>query len=266
MTETATTEETTYTAEEIQKMWEALPESVRDAISNINANIDAHNTNVALIKASQGDDAKKLLFELRDQNPKGDEKLGTFLTEIEKLNERIEALTAQANKRAETVYADQLKTPSEAEVKAAREAVSKSGAEVRAAAKGTLEFEKFLNQPLSIHIKAIGTLKGTGGGKSSSTGEIWRPRTSAIYVNGELIQKDVQNPTTGVKEPKSTFNIVAAHLNKLTGGKNYATTDLQSEYLKAAGGDKDNLPESVEFVIPFTKGDATVEFTVKVEK
>lgn len=261
-----TTTEKTYTAEELQKMWEALPEQVRTAIADINKKIDDHNANVALIKASQGDDAKKLLFELRDQNPKDDEKLGTFLAEITKLNERIESLTAQANKRAESVYADQLKTPTEEEVKAARESVAKSGAEVRAAAKGTLEFEKFLAVPLSVHIKAIGTLKGTGGGAKGTTGEVWRPRTSAIYVNGELVQKDVQNPSSGVKEPKSTFNIVAGHLNKLIGDKRFATADLQQEYLKAGGGDKDNLPESVSFTLPVTKGDTTINFEVKVEK
>lgn len=264
MAETET--EKTYTSEELQKMWESLPDQVRTALTSINEQIDAHNKNVALIKASQGDESKKLLFELRDQNPSGDEEIAKFLTEIDKLRGRVEDLVSKANKRAESVYADQLKMPTEEEVKSARESVSKSGTELRAAAKGTLEFEKFFGMPISVHIKQIGTLKGTGGGaKTGTTGEIWRPRTSAIYVNGELVQKDVAN-AQGVKEPKSTFNIVASHLNKLTNSKEFNTVDLQKAYLNAAGGDKDNLPESAEFKVPFTKGDTTIEFTVKVDK
>jgi len=260
------TAEKTYTAEELQTMWETLPEQVRTALTGINEQIDVHNRNVALIKASQGDESKKLLFELRDQNPNEDAQLTKWLTEVTKLNERIEQITAQMNTRAADVYADQLKMPTEDEVKSARESVSKSGTELRAAAKGTLEFEKFFGMPISVHIKQIGTLKGTGAKASSSGGDIWRPRTSAIYVNDEIVQKDVQNPKTRVMEPKSTFNIVAAHLNKLTSSKEFNTVDLQKAYLNAAGGDKDNLPESVSFPLEYTKGDATITFTVKVEK
>lgn len=265
MSETATENTATPSAEELQKMWDALPDQVRDAVSKVNTLIDAHNRNIALIKASQGDESKKLLFELRDQNPNEDAEISKYNSEIEKVQARYEDLIAKANKRAEVVYADQLKMPSETEVAKARESVSKSGSELRAAVKGFASFEDFLGVSLSAHIKDIGSLKGTGAKASSGGGDIWRPRTEAIYVNGELIQAEVQN-SKGVKELKSTFNVVASHLNKLTNGKNFTTVDLQQAYLKAAGGDKDKIAEEVEFTLPFTTGDTTVNFAIKVKK
>lgn len=263
MSETAT--EKTYTAEEIKAMWDALPEQIQQAITATNEKVDAHNRNIALIKAASGDEAKQLLFELRDQNPNGDEKLKKYNDEITRLNKRIEDLIKQASDRAAEVYAENLKTPTEEELKAARESVAKSGTELRAAIKGTSEFAKLMGVPLDVHFKSIETLRGSGGTRKSPTGDIWRPRLTDIFVNGEPIKAKVKN-AQGVEEERSTFNILNSFLNKKVGSKEFSVVDLQQAYLTAGGGDKDNLPETVEFDLPFKKGDAEINFRIKVVK
>lgn len=268
MSENTTAQENGLSAEQLEAQWNALPPQMRDTISAVNNRIDTHNKNVALIKAASGDESKKLLFELRDQNPSNDAELSKFLAEITKLNERIETLTAKANERAQSVYADQLKTPTEDEVNKAREDVSKSGQELRAAVKATSEFSKLMGMDLGVYFKEITSLKGTGAKRSSSGGEIWRPRWESIYANDELIQAEVKNPKTGAMEKKSTFNILTQELNKRANDRNaFSVVGIQQECLKAAGGDKDNLPEVIEFDLKHTLKDGTeMVFHIKCKR
>jgi hypothetical protein len=270
MTENAT-ETKTYTAEELKAMWEALPKDFQDAVTKVNDQIDEHNRNVSLIKASKETDTVKLLSEIREQNPENDPELEKFNAEITKLNERIEALVAKGNKVAEKYLP---KSITEDEVTAATEATRKSSSAIKDSVKSLETFESLMpTLVLTPHIKEAQSTRGLALiGSRGGSGETWRPRMRAIYLNGDLVQRDVQGPD-GTKKPKSTLNILASELNKRLETKEYSTVGLQEAYLNAiiaAGGSKDNVPDEVEFTIKHKyqseSGEQTLEMPVKVVK
>lgn len=272
MSDTATTEAApTYTSEDLAKMWEALPADFQAAIIKVNDQIDEHNKNVALIRASKEEDTTKLLHEIREQNPENDPKLAKFNAEITKLNERIEALVKQANEVAQQYLP---KKVSEEDVTKAQAATKESSGAIRDAIKGIETFESLMpTLKLTVHLKEIQSTRGLALiGSRGGSGETWRPRTSAIYLNDELIQKDVQQ-ADGTKKPKSTMNILASELNKRTESKNFNTLMLQEAYLKAiqeAGGSKDNVPDEVTFTLEYEyttdNGPQKLELPIKVVK
>ena len=269
---TATTENTeTYTAEQLDQMWQSLSDDFKTTVTTINGGIDEHNGNVQLIKASKEQDTTKLLHEIRESNPTNDPDLAKLNAEITKLDERRENLIAKANKLVQEKGLLPGKITEE-DVTAAQEATKKSGPALREQIKALQIFEGMMPVKLTPHIKEIQSTRGLAltGSRAGGGEGTWRPRTTAIYLNDTLIQKDVKQPNGEVKA-KSTINILAAELNKRTESKSFTTTMIQDAYLAAAGGDKENVPDEVTFELSHTyknaQGEDTeIKFPVKIVK
>lgn len=260
--------ETTYTTEELTKMWEALEPTLKDAINAVNTQVDEHNANVAIIRASKEGESPKLLQEIREQNPQGDAALKTLNKRITELNKQIEELVSQANDIAKKYLPKKL---TDEEIAKAQEALKTSGSAIKQAVTSLETFEGLVGKPLSVHVKQANSARGLAliGRAGSSDGETWRPRLSKVFINDEACEREVKN-TKGEKVVKSNFTILTAELNKRTKSDSFSTAEIQKIYLEAAGGDKDNIPEEVKFTLPYTysteNGEQTLEFEIKVVK
>lgn len=165
---------------------------------------------------------------------------------------------------------------SEEEVSKLKEETSQSHAALKAKSAAIVQMEEMMPMfkgkllPLVDEIK---TRRGTGGGsKSSSTGEIKRPRFKRITVNN-VTEDDKGNKvyTTDDKgEAKFTFSGVVAYLKKQHKGIKVVAKDLTDLYF----GDKssqDELPDTVTFTVPYTftsegGNETTVNYEIQATK
>jgi len=260
------------TAEELKAQFDALPEMFQETINKLNAEIDAHNSNVDSVKAAGAQDPKLIKAEIFEQNPKNNRKLARLREEELKLIKQIEDIRKQAY---EVIDTDGLmpKELTEAEVEKLKAEVASNAKTLKdqVTALSTMEeMMPFLKGKVLIHVHEIKTQRGTAKTGTKSGGEgPKRPRFKRIEING-VTADDKGNTVYGLVDgnEKYTFSFASAYLRKQHKGINWTSNDLQTKYF----GDKtsqDDLPEIHEFVMPYTYKDAgtgndvTINYTIK---
>lgn len=269
-----TTEEKTYSAEELKAMFDALPSEFRETIVKVNSEIDAHNTKVASIQSAEKQDPQLIKAEIFEQNPSNNKRLATLRKEELKLIEQIEAVRKQAY---EVIEKDGLmpKELTEDELKRLKDETAESVKNLRESVNALAKFEEMMPMfkgKLTPHVNEIKTRRGTAKtGGSTATGEgPKRIRFKRILVNN-VTQDDKGNTVYKIVdgEEKYTFTFAAMYLSKQHKGIKWTSKDLTDAYL--SGIDADNLPDKHTFVMPYTFKDAqgneqTVNFDITAER
>lgn len=268
---TAAAETPELTDAQKEELFNSLPEELRKALSDFNAEVAEHNKKVEAIKAADSTDPKQIKAEIYEQNSGNNKKLARLREQELKHLEAIENLRKQAYEIIET---DGLmpKDLSEEEVEKLKGETTDSLKSLKLKAetyKGMEEMLPMYKGKLLIHLDEIKTRRGTGGGtKSVASGDgPKRPRFKKIEVNG-VTQDDKGNTVYGVVngEEKYTISLLRDYLKKQHKGIKWTTKDLQDAYFE--GQDADNMPEVHTFELPYTfkdeKGNEhTVTYTIK---
>lgn len=274
MAENAAATETTtpeLTEDQKRELFESLPGDFKEAINNFNALADKHNGKQDSIKAAESQDPKLIKAEIYEQNTQNHKALGVIRKKELQLLEQIEKLRKEAY---EIIDTDGLmpKDLTEDEVAKLKAEVAESGKELKDQANALAKFESMMPMfkgKLLIHLNEVKSRRGTGGAKSTASGEgPKRPRFKKIEING-VTEDDKGNKVYGVTdsgEHKFTFGFASAYLKKQHKGIKWTTKDLQDAYY--SGEDENNLPDVKEFVMPYTfkdesGNDHTVNYTLK---
>jgi len=272
MTETAT-EAPVLSAEDKAKLFSELPDYLQTAVRELNEAIAEHNAKVNSILSAESKDPKLIKAEIFEQNPDNNEKLSVLRKRELKLIEQLEKIRDEAYK----VIEDDGLMPKEVspeEVEKLKAETVKSHSELKTKAATLVQMEDMVPMfkgKLAILADDIKNRRGTGA-KSSSTGEIKRPRFKRIEVNG-VIEDDKGNKVYTVDDkgdPKFTFSGVVAYLKKQHKGIKVVAKDLTDTYFGDKGS-QDELPETVTFTVPYTfktegGNETTVNYEIKATK
>jgi hypothetical protein len=258
------------TAEELAKLFEALPGEFKEAIQSFNALAEKHNAKVDSVKAAESQDPKLIKAEIYEQNSSGNKKLAVLRERELKLQEQIEKIRKDAY---EIIDTDGLmpKDLTPEEVEKLKGEVTEGNKELKDQTQSLSKLEEMLPMfkgKILIHLAEVKSRRGTGGSKATASGEgPKRPRFKRIEING-VTGDDKGNTVYGAVDgnEKYTFGLAAAYLKKQHKGIKWTTKDLQDAYY--AGEDENNLPDVKEFKMPYTFKDEsgnehTVEYSVK---
>jgi hypothetical protein len=257
------------TAEQKAEIFNNLPKEFQDALRDLNASIDGHNSKVDSIKAAESKDPKLIKAEIFEQSDnKG---IVRLRTEYEKLTEAAEKLRMQAY---EAIEKNGLmpKDLSEEEVTKLKGEVTESTKELRDQSNALEKMEAMMPMFKGKLVPLIGEIKtrrGTAktGGTTAKGDGPKRPRFKKIEVNG-VTQDDngntVWREVNG--EQKYTFTLASQYLSKQHKGINWTSADLTAAWAKDI--DIDNPPEQHTFVMPYTFKDnngneQTVNYEIK---
>lgn len=264
------TEDKTPTAEELAKSFAELPAEFREAINKVNADIDAHNKDVAAVQSAEKKDPLLIKEEVWSQDTHKDKDVSRLYREYLKLVEQSEKIKDQAYALIDE-RGLMPKDLSPEEIEKLKAQVSESTSNLRKQQSAFAEMEKvmpLLAGKLTPHIKEIKTRRGTAKTSTSSTGEATkRIRFKRIEVNDQVEDDKGNKVSSEVNgETKYTFTFAANYLKKQHRGINWTPKDLTDAYLK--GLDENNLPDVHTFVMPYTYKDAngnehTVEYRIK---
>lgn len=247
------------TAEELKAMYDALPTEFKDTITKLNAEIDAHNSNVDKVKRSEQQDPKLIKAEIFEQNPDNNEKLARLRKEEEKHREAIERIRKQAY---EIIDRDGLmpKDLTAEEVEKLKTEVTASTKNLRDQATTLEKFEEMMPMfkgKVTIHLHEIKTRRGAAktGVQSSAQSGVKRPRFKKILVNGSD-QDTINGKTVTVwqevnGEPKYTMTFLSQFLRKKSTVINWTAKDLQDAYF-GDKSDQSEIPDTHTFVMTHT--------------
>jgi hypothetical protein len=244
----------------------ALPEEFRDAITDLNKEIDALNVKVDKVKVTEAKDPKLIKAEVFEQNPGNNKKIARILTEYRKLEAQMETLRMSAYK---VIDDDGLmpKELSEKEIESLKADVTKETKDLKEKVNALIKIEDMmpiLKGKVSMHLTEIKTRRGAAkvGSSTPGTSGTKRPRFKKIEING--VTEDDKGNTVwqkvgGKEEPSYTLGFAALYLKKQHKGLKVSSSELQDLYY--AGEDENNLPEVKEFKLPYTfkNGNGTEE-------
>jgi hypothetical protein len=267
---TTATETQELTTEQKTELYNSLPEELRKALDDFNREVNEHNVKVESIKAADSKDPVLIKAEIYEQNTANNKKLARIREQELKLLEQVENLRKQAY---EIIDTDGLmpKELSESEVQKLKDETAESLKALKLKAetyKGMEEMLPMYKGKLLIHLNEIKTRRGTGGTKSTASGEgPKRPRFKKIEING-VTEDDKGNTVyqTVDGEPKYTLTFASQYLKKQHKGIKWTAKELQDAYF--AGQDADNMPEVHTFEMPYTFKDGsgnehTVVYSIK---
>jgi arsenate reductase-like glutaredoxin family protein len=263
--------DTELTPEQLQEMFNALPNEFRDAINNVNKAIAEHNANVESIKATEAKDPKLIKAEIFEQDSHGNKQVSRMYTEYLKLTEQAEKIRSQAYELIDK-HGLMPKELTAEDIEKLKSTVTDSTKELREQVGALLKFEEMMPMfagKITPHIFEIKTRRGAA--KTTGTtvkGEgPKRIRFKRIEVNN-VTEDDKGNKVYGLVngEPKYTFTFASQYLRKQHKAINWSAKDLTDAYL--SGQDENNLPEEREFPMVHTFNDAngneqSVTYTVK---
>jgi hypothetical protein len=275
MSENTTAVETpAMSAEEIAKAIDALPDFLRDAIKNLNSNIEQHNAKVTAITSAEKKDAPSIKAEIFEQKHGDSKKLSVLWDQKLKLEEQLEKLIGQAYGLIESEGL-MPKELTEDELNKLKNETQESNKEFKAQIAALLKMEEMspmFKGKLSPLITDVKTRRGTAktGGTSSGQAGTRRPRFKKILINGtdqDGNGNTVYQMVNG--EPKYTFTFASQYLRKQHKGISVTQAELGDLYY--AGIDENNEPNEHTFQFPFTYNDEngneqTVNYEIKTFK
>lgn len=250
-------------ADEKAKLFDGLAPQLKESVTNLTHEIEAHNANVKIVRdaASDKQDPKLILQEVVRTNPGNDPQLAKIYGDIEKLQARVETMWSEAMKLAEK-YKPEAMTAEK--IKAAHESTKETSASLRAQKDALSKLSSFFNIDLSIFLPEIDSTRGLklNTGDSSSVGI--RPSYSKIFIvhnkgqeteQAELIAKEVEKKD-GSKEMRSTTTNLAQELTKRIKGASVTSSEITIDFLKSQNlqpSDFDKLTAGVNYDWQFSK-------------